>query len=102
MTGIEASSTIEGRIVCVPAKRGPHQEFWPTVEVVERATVVARETWGTRSATYEIVAEHVIDVRNGLTRDAVEEAKRQAHYRINAVRRDLYAANPDYATPARY
>jgi hypothetical protein len=96
-------STPEGRIVVTPAKRGRHQEFWPTVEVTERVTVVAHETWGTRAATYEIVAEHVIDIRNGgPTREAIDEAKRQAHYRINAMRRDVEAANPDYMKPARY
>lgn len=99
---IEPNSRVEARIIATRAKRGSHQEFWPEVEVVERVTVVAHETWGTRSATYEIVAYAVVDVREGYTREAFEEANRQAHFRINAVRRDLIAANPDYMDPARY
>lgn len=99
---LEPSSRIEARIVCVRPKRGSHQEFWPEVELVERVTVVVHESWGTRAATYEVVAHHPIDIRNGHTREAIEEANRQAHFRINAVRRDLQSANPDYMTPPRY
>lgn len=93
---------VEGRIFVTPGKRGSHQEFWPTVEVTEQVTVIARESWGTRAATYEVVAYQLIDIRNGYTREAIEEAKRLGRVQTAKVRTELQDANPDYMTPPRY
>lgn len=95
-------STIEARIVCDPPSRGSHQRDWPTVEVTELVTVVAHESWGTRSATYELACAWPVDIREGYTREAIAGAQRMARARVDTVRREVQAANPDYMTPARY
>lgn len=103
MQRLEPSAHVEARIVARPEEQFGHQEYWPTVEVVETATVAVREGCVVRAVTYELVAVRPIDIREGgLSAAAVADAQRRARDQIAALRRDLYAANPDPITPARY
>jgi hypothetical protein len=102
MIPLESSSHIEARIVCAPPSRGSHQLDWPEVEAVERVTVVAHESWGTRSATYEVASRWPVDIREGYTRAAIAAAHEMARQRIGETVALIRAANPDYMTPARY
>lgn len=69
------------RILTTSPKRGSHQEFWPEVEVVSHVTVQHHFTWGTDSATYEIVSREVVDIRSGYTREAIDQAHRRGEQR---------------------
>jgi hypothetical protein len=82
------------KIVCKDPKRGSHQEFWPEVEASTTVTIVKPETWGTDSVTYEIVARRVVDIRNGHTSGAFEEAERLALHTACSMADQIRLDNP--------
>ena len=82
------------KVVCNPGKRFRHQEFWPEVEARSTVTFIKRETWGTDSVTYEIVAREVVDIRDGHTSEAFEEAQRKALASTERMACEIRASHP--------
>lgn len=82
------------RIITTPPKRGSHQELWPEVEVVSHVTVQHHFSWGTDSATYEIVSREVVDIRRGYTREAIDQAQRRGQQRNDRIAQLVQEGHP--------